>query len=71
MTKYFKVENERIYELPADVVERKKGTYHESKEKDEWWCHYYICDECGHTWVGGRNLCPNCGVDLRKVVNGD
>ena len=49
----------------ADVVERKRGTYHESEEKDEWWCYYYICDECGCEWVGGRNFCPNCGADMR------
>ena len=38
MTKYFKVENERIYELPADVVEVVRCK--ECKWRDD--CEHYV-----------------------------
>ena len=46
--------------------ERKKGTYTESEENDEWYCWYATCNECGHEWMGSRNFCPNCGADMRE-----
>ena len=73
MTKYFKVENERIYELPADVVERKRGEWLEcgidcilSEEGDyENIVTMYVCSECDSDYLERSNFCPNCGADMR------
>lgn len=46
--------------------ERKKGTYTESGENDEWYCWYATCNECGKEWMGSRNFCPNCGKQMMR-----
>ena len=55
---------------PPARPERKTGTYTESKENDEWYCWYATCNECGREWMGSRNFCPNCGVDMRGEQDG-
>lgn len=45
--------------------ERKIGIYTESEENDEWYCWYATCNECGKTWMGSRNFCPNCGANMK------
>lgn len=55
--------------MPSAQPERKKGTYTESGDDDEWYCRYSTCNECGKEWMGSRNFCPNCGVAMRGEVN--
>ncbi len=34
--------------------------------KDEMWCEWFECDECGNKNVmSGSNYCQKCGVDIR------
>lgn len=66
MTKYFKVENERIYELPADVVERKRGEWIVKKAPSHGYGDIYICPFCeGDVDCVPTNFCPWCGADMR------
>ena len=49
----------------ADVVERKRGSYTNTKDDYEWYARMHTCDLCGKSWMGDTNFCPNCGADMR------
>lgn len=43
----------------------KQATYSLSKDDDEWYCHYLICNECGTKWMCSEtNFCPHCGANV-------
>ena len=48
------------------MEERKlEGTYCESTQTEEWYGHYYECNECGQKFMlnedSDRCFCPGCG----------
>lgn len=59
-------------------MEEKKleGTYTESSIAEEWYGHYYECNECGQVFMlssdSNKCFCPGCGRFLiwKDAVNG-
>ena len=48
---------------------KKEGKHLKSRGKDEMWCEWFECDECGNKNVmPGSNFCSNCGVDIRAKM---
>ena len=45
-------------------LDSKRGTYHDEQHPIDWYAHPHICDECGRSWLGETNYCPNCGVKM-------
>lgn len=36
--------------------------------KEEWWCDWFRCRECGEKWIYiSFKYCPNCGKKIKWV----
>lgn len=57
---------QQLKDLSSAQLVRKRGTYTESGENDEWYCWYATCNECGKEWMGSRNFCPHCGCQMER-----
>ena len=56
---------------PADVKPVVRGKW---KHDGSDWKNRFICDQCGYKWffeAEEAHFCPNCGADMRKVVEID
>lgn len=59
---------EAFNEIPAaDVRPVVRGTWVDETNK---WSNGFRCSQCGHKiFCGTTNFCPNCGADMREIIN--